>query len=74
MTAVHCRCGRHVEIDDHGSSGWTMVTRGVAYEASIVYNITTQGPAVKDVPVDGDRDRPRGQHGGGGQGQVRPDR
>ena len=34
-------------IDDHGSSGWTMVTRGVAYEANIVYNITTQGKNVK---------------------------
>ena len=61
-------------IDDHGSSGWTMVTRGVAYEARIVYNITTQGKTVKDVPVDGVRNRPRGQHGEGGQGSVRPDR
>ena len=33
-------------VDDHGSSGWTMVTRGVAYEARIVYNITTQGKTV----------------------------
>ena len=29
-------------IDDHGSSGWVMVERGVAYEANIVYNITDQ--------------------------------
>jgi hypothetical protein len=34
------------EVDDHGSSGWTQVVRGVAYEANIVYYITTQG---KDV-------------------------
>ena len=34
-------------VDDHGSSGWTMVTRGVAYEARIVYNIVGQGKAVK---------------------------
>ncbi len=33
-------------IDDHGSSGWTLVERGVAYEANIVYNITTQGTEV----------------------------
>ena len=29
-------------IDDHGSSGWTMVTRGTAYKANIVYYITGQ--------------------------------
>ena len=34
-------------IDDHGTSGWVMVERGIAYEANIVYNITTQGTDVK---------------------------
>ena len=34
-------------VDDHGTSGWTMVVRGVAYEANIDYNLAGHGKAVE---------------------------